>query len=121
MIHRSLNVVVAIAVLSVACRGGGHADAAQAKPDAATQEAGQERREEHGAAKPAATHASQGDEDGHGHGGEKPSDLDRPVDELLAATCEHGKKTYECDECRYEVGVVRVPARLVGAEMPTSA
>lgn len=41
------------------------------------------------------------------------SDLDRPVDELFAATCEHAVKTHECDECRYEVGVVRVPRRLV--------
>ncbi|HET7753601.1 MAG TPA: efflux RND transporter periplasmic adaptor subunit [Anaeromyxobacteraceae bacterium] len=41
------------------------------------------------------------------------SDLDRPVDELFAATCEHARKTHECDECRYEVGVVRVPARLL--------
>ena len=54
-----------------------------------------------------------GEEDGHGHGEEESSDLDRPLDELFAATCEHGKKTYECDECRYEVGVVRVPAKLV--------
>ncbi len=53
-----------------------------------------------------------GEADGHGHG-EEASDLDRPVDELFAATCEHGKKTFECDECRYEVGVVRVPAKLV--------
>ncbi len=42
----------------------------------------------------------------------KPSDLDRPVEELFRAACEHGKKTFECDICRYEVGVVRVPASL---------
>jgi membrane fusion protein, heavy metal efflux system len=41
------------------------------------------------------------------------SDLDKPVEELFAATCEHHKKTYECDECRYEVGVVRVPECLL--------
>ncbi|WP_232288375.1 efflux RND transporter periplasmic adaptor subunit [Anaeromyxobacter sp. K] len=35
------------------------------------------------------------------------------MDELLGLTCEHGRKTFECDECRYEVGVVRVPAKLV--------
>ena len=50
----------------------------------------------------------------HDHAEEaKRSDLDRPVEELLALACEHGKKTFECDECRYEVGVVRVPAKLV--------
>jgi cobalt-zinc-cadmium efflux system membrane fusion protein len=53
-----------------------------------------------------------------GHGGDaheagKVSDLDRPVDELFAATCEHARKTHECDECRYQVGVVRVPAKLL--------
>jgi len=49
--------------------------------------------------------------EGHDHGGER-SDLDRPVEELFAATCEHDKRTFECDECRYEVGVVKVPAML---------
>jgi cobalt-zinc-cadmium efflux system membrane fusion protein len=49
----------------------------------------------------------------HGHGHAAATDLDRPVDELFAARCEHGTKAHECAECRYEVGVVRVPARLV--------
>lgn len=50
----------------------------------------------------------------HGESAEakEPSDLDRPVDELVALTCEHKKKTYECDECRYETGFVRAPASL---------
>lgn len=43
----------------------------------------------------------------------KVSDLDRPVEELFAASCEHGKKTHECDECRYQVGVVRLPENLL--------
>jgi cobalt-zinc-cadmium efflux system membrane fusion protein len=47
----------------------------------------------------------------HAHG--KTSDLDQPVAELFQASCEHGIKTYECDECRYEVGVVRVPEKVV--------
>ena len=94
MIHRSLSVpvvAVAVAVVSLACSG----------------------HEEHGTEKPAAAHAEHGDEGGHGHGGGESSDLDRPLEELFAATCEHGKKTHECDECRYEVGVVRVPAKLL--------
>ena len=41
-----------------------------------------------------------------------PSDLDRPVDELVTLSCEHQKKTFECDECRYEVGFVRAPMSL---------
>ena len=57
------------------------------------------------------------DSEGHAEHGEKaegkePSDLDRPVSELVGLTCEHKKKTYECDECRYEVGFVRAPAAL---------
>lgn len=43
------------------------------------------------------------------------SDLDRPVADLLAAKCEHEIPTYTCDECRYEVGVVKVPDELFGA------
>ena len=40
------------------------------------------------------------------------SDLDLPVDTLFSFHCEHGFKTFECGECRYEVGVVKAPAVL---------
>ena len=49
----------------------------------------------------------------HDHGHDEDSDLDRPVDELFAARCEHGVATHACEECRYEVGVVAVPAELL--------
>ena len=55
-------------------------------------------------------------EAGHAHDereAAKVSDLDRPTEELFAATCEHARKTHECDECRYQVGVVRVPENLL--------
>ncbi len=45
-----------------------------------------------------------GDHDDHEDEG---SDLDRPVKALFAASCEHGLETHACDECRYEVGVVK--------------
>jgi cobalt-zinc-cadmium efflux system membrane fusion protein len=117
MNRRNLKVVaLAAALAAVACRGGAEADAARAgTADAPRREAGHE---DHGAGEPAeaghgehaaAAHA----EHGHGHGGEAGSDLDRPADELFAASCEHGRRAHECDECRYEVGVVRVPAKLV--------
>jgi cobalt-zinc-cadmium efflux system membrane fusion protein len=52
---------------------------------------------------------------GHGHaeGHQKVSDLDRPAEALLAERCEHEKPTHECDECRYGVGVARVPRALL--------
>ena len=56
---------------------------------------------------------AEADDTHRGAGSKKTSDLDRPLEELFAATCEHRKKTFECDECRYEVGVVRAPASLV--------
>ncbi|HET9595136.1 MAG TPA: efflux RND transporter periplasmic adaptor subunit [Anaeromyxobacteraceae bacterium] len=104
---RKLVVLAAVAV-AMACRGGGTAGEAPSaeKPAAAGHDPAAE-------AKAPPEHAEHGGGDGHGHGDAKKSDLDRPVDELLALTCEHGKKTFECDECRYEVGVVRVPAKLV--------
>ncbi|MBK9090699.1 MAG: efflux RND transporter periplasmic adaptor subunit [Holophagales bacterium] len=48
------------------------------------------------------------------------SDLDRPVEELVTLTCEHEKKTFECDECRYETGFVRAPASLVEGGLVTT-
>ena len=47
--------------------------------------------------------------EGHDH---HRSDLDRSPEELFASICEHGIKAYECEECRYEVGVVRADASL---------
>jgi len=63
----------------------------------------------------AAPQAHDGEREGHGRGGAevKASDLDQPVDALLARACEHGKRTFECDECRYEVGVARVPRSML--------
>jgi cobalt-zinc-cadmium efflux system membrane fusion protein len=100
MSRRKLNVAfAALALVAVACRGGGDSGAAPVA-------------EKHGA-----------DASERQHGDEEPeaSDLDRPLDELFAAVCEHGKKTYECDECRYEVGVVRVPAKLVDGGLVKTA
>lgn len=57
-------------------------------------------------------HAAHGAEGDHEHD-EETSDLDRPVEELFAQTCEHAKRTFECEECRYEVGVARAPAALI--------
>lgn len=94
----SIPLAVLLAVLALACN---QKAPAEPKPDPEKPAA------------PAPAPAPHGEGDGHGHGDERKSDLDRPVDELLALTCEHQKKTFECDECRYEVGVVRVPAKLV--------
>ncbi len=41
------------------------------------------------------------------------SDLDMPIDEILATVCGHGTLTYQCAECRYEVGMVKVPKTLL--------
>jgi len=49
----------------------------------------------------------------HGRADEKPSDLDRSAEDLFALECEHKVKTHACDECRYEVGVVKATERLV--------
>jgi cobalt-zinc-cadmium efflux system membrane fusion protein len=131
---RNLNAaVLALALAAAGCRGGGKADAAAppaggepaARAGEPAAEAGPDR---HGAATardvraaPAGDghdagrgpHAERGADGDHGHGQGEASDLDRPVDELFAESCEHGKKTHECGECRYGVGVVRVPAKLL--------
>ena len=62
---------------------------------------------------PPGAHAHEGAHEGAEEEAQEVSDLDRPADELFAESCEHGKKTHACDECRYEVGVVRVPEKLL--------
>ena len=81
----------------------GHDDCPHAaeKDDHGDQDAEHEGREEHRED----SHA------GHGHG--EGSDLDKSIEELFAADCEHQLKTHQCDECRYEVGVVKVSSELI--------
>jgi cobalt-zinc-cadmium efflux system membrane fusion protein len=62
------------------------------------------------------TEAGHGEDDGHGHGAAEVSDLDRPVEELFAGKCEHEIPHHTCDECRYELGVVRLDAAVVSKE-----
>jgi cobalt-zinc-cadmium efflux system membrane fusion protein len=95
-IHRFFALLLVIASLS--CKKSTPTEgivAAQAKSDERAQ---------------AGSHAGEAHE--QGAEAKEPSDLDRPVEELVALTCEHKKKTFECDECRYEVGFVRAPASL---------
>ncbi len=46
------------------------------------------------------------------------SDLDRPIEDLMGDRCEHGIFTYQCDECRYEIGVVKVAPDLFDGDGP---
>ena len=52
----------------------------------------------------------------HHEEGEAASDLDRPVDELWAGKCEHDILHYTCDECRYELGVVKLADTVIKGE-----
>ena len=102
----SLLLALAIPAASLSCKNSDPVDvtaATQAKPD------------EH------ADHGARTDE-GHEEGAEakEPSDLDRSVEEMVVLTCEHEKKTFECDECRYEVGFVRAPANLAEGGLVTT-
>jgi len=59
------------------------------------------------------THGSVGSDTHGAEGAADVSDLDRPVDELFAGKCEHDLPHYTCDECRYELGVVKLDADVV--------
>lgn len=63
------------------------------------------------------TFVAHAEHDGDQHGesivaSKGPSDLDRPVEELVALSCEHGLRTFECGTCRYQVGFVLLPASI---------
>ena len=47
------------------------------------------------------------------HGSEKPKA--RTEEELFTATCEHKIPQYTCDECRYELGLVKLDPSLIAA------
>jgi cobalt-zinc-cadmium efflux system membrane fusion protein len=44
------------------------------------------------------------------------SDLDRGEAELFSAVCEHDIAQHSCDECRYELGLVKVDSALAGPD-----
>ena len=103
-----LSQLVLVAVLAAGCKSGSKAEAPHAHE-------AHEAREAH---EPAAAAGDGEEAEGHeGHGHDEGSDLDRPVEELFAARCEHAMPAFECDECRYEVGVVRAPALLFEEEL----
>ena len=58
-------------------------------------------------AEPAGTHA------GHDHDEEQDSWAQMSLAEIAEVRCEHEISAYRCDECRYEVGVVRVPPNML--------
>ncbi len=108
-------VLILVALTSLAGAGGyaavGHLSQEAAPASAATPSLPPE--------ETAAGHAgAEGHQDahqeaGHEHGAEG-SDLDRPVDEMWRAKCEHEILQYQCDECRYEIGMVKLDASIVG-------
>jgi cobalt-zinc-cadmium efflux system membrane fusion protein len=98
---RTIALLIALLSLSAGCRKD---SAAPSSPPPAAATSPKET---------AAGHSDEADPHGHAAEGAKPSDLDQSAEALLARSCEHGKKTFECDECRYEVGVARVPKSMI--------
>ncbi len=60
-------------------------------------------------------HVSEDSHEGHDHQREEEGhgDLGLSIKEITEAVCEHNIPTYECAECRYEVGVVKIDPALV--------
>jgi cobalt-zinc-cadmium efflux system membrane fusion protein len=64
--------------------------------------------------------ASELDEhDDHGHAAAETECGEYCLDELEATACEHDIPITDCDECRYEVGVVKVDASLAASLLET--
>ena len=110
-----------VGVLALAAMAGGCGKGDDSQAEATGEEARKAGPDEHGheaaaaetsVAAPAETGEHAGHGEGEGEGEAEASDLDQPVDALFAASCEHDMKTFACNECRYEVGVVRAPAGL---------
>jgi len=61
---------------------------------------------------PKATPEAAHEEAGQGKEAEV-SDMDRPVEEMWGERCEHNILQHQCDECRYEIGTVKLDATLL--------
>ncbi len=90
--------------------GDGHTDHDEGEGEA------HDTRTDHGEEGHAEGDKAEGEHGAGGHGDEAaPVDLSMSVKEILAARCEHDMPTHQCEECRYEVGVVKVsPSIMVG-------
>jgi cobalt-zinc-cadmium efflux system membrane fusion protein len=89
-----INGLCALLAVGIMASGCGRKEAAPHNAPAA--EAG---REEHGV------------DDGHGHG-QAPAAAPASDEARASAPCEHKMPIYQCAECRYEAGVVKVDASL---------
>lgn len=58
-------------------------------------------------------HDEHEDHDSHGHGQGAPGKPSASIEERVSANCEHAIPMYQCEECRYEAGVVKVDAGLL--------
>jgi membrane fusion protein, heavy metal efflux system len=94
--------IIALAALTmVACPKKGHDDHDHDQHDHSGQAGHQEEGEDH-----------EGQDEHAGHDHSAHADLDRPVEELFNESCEHDIKAHACNECRYEVGVVKATKNL---------
>jgi cobalt-zinc-cadmium efflux system membrane fusion protein len=57
------------------------------------------------------------EEHGHGHGNENSQDI--TPEELFSKKCEHDILQFECDECRYELGVVKISQDILDKKLVT--
>jgi len=111
--NRTTRSLLAVLFLAAGCSKGSPAAPAAAHPAEAGKAATDGHPGHDRAAEARAGHAGEGGGHDHGEAAARVSDLDQPVDALLAKVCEHEKKTFECDGCRYEVGVARVPRAML--------
>lgn len=58
-------------------------------------------------------HEEHGADDGHGHAEEPAETQSLSLEDRVSAKCEHGTPIYECAECRYEAGVVKIETGLI--------
>ncbi len=54
-----------------------------------------------------------GRDDGHGHAAKSVFPATASLDERVSVECEHKIPIYQCDECRYEAGVVKLDASIM--------
>jgi cobalt-zinc-cadmium efflux system membrane fusion protein len=62
---------------------------------------------------PASAEDSSEKDDGHGHGGAASVSPSTSIEDRVSVKCEHDIPIYQCAECRYEVGVVKVDASIL--------
>jgi multidrug efflux pump subunit AcrA (membrane-fusion protein) len=118
--HMGLGIGTAVVIASVIVWQSGGFCASKPKDAAGRPPSANAESDVHGDKEPA-QEAAHGADDGHGHGAKGAPTANLDPKEIETKLCEHKIRQIDCQECRYELGAVKIDPSVTGALTKTAA